>query len=128
MSPALRANPDVGRSPPYSLIYVNLSLVGEHLKTRTQLVDPISWQVAAAFLLFPQTIDVDVNTSNTRERSVRSVQDNSLDMATGFKDNSLNMATGFCAHSSSTVCKLLNAVLISEVSYLSLSMLFVRRT
>ena len=60
-------------------------------------------QVAGAFLLFPSTVEVDVN-GVKRKRSVRSLQDNRLDMA-----------SGLCAHSSSSICKLLSNVLISKV-------------
>ena len=63
----------------------------------------ISCQVAAAFLLFPSTVEVDVN-GVKRKRSVRSLQDNRLDMA-----------AGLCADSESSICKLLSTILISKV-------------
>lgn len=64
------------------------------------------FQVSAAFLLFPETIEIDPNSRRKRSIEPEQAEENSL----------LSFPSGFCDKSTSKICKLLQKVLFSIVS------------
>ena len=62
--------------------------------------------MSAAFLLFPETIEIDPN--SRRRRSVEAVEDSTLTPGL--------LTSGLCSPASSRLCKLLERVLLSIVS------------
>ena len=68
--------------------------------------DHLLLQVSAAFLLFPETIEIDPN--SRRRRSVEAVEDNTLTPGL--------LTSGLCSPASSRLCALLERVLLSIVS------------
>ena len=67
----------------------------------------MSSQVAAAFLLFPQTVEIDTNSRKKRSY-----------------EESLTSPYGVCDNSSSTVCRILESIVLSMVIFSSFYLFF----
>ena len=95
-------------SPHHSFHNLRGSHRGKYQHLQAHVLD-LMWkllQVSAAFLLFPETIEIDPNSRRKRSIEPEQVEENSL----------LSFPSGFCDRSTSKICKLLQKVLFSIVS------------